>query len=47
MLIPMIPDAAMGANQHLSTAVWGVFLVAVMILRRGAGRWKDRQRGRG
>jgi simple sugar transport system permease protein len=23
----------LGANQHLSTAVWGLFLIAVMILR--------------
>ncbi len=37
----------LGANQHLSTAVWGLFLVGVMILRWGAGRWKERQRGRG
>lgn len=37
----------LGANQHLSTAVWGLFLVGVMILRWGAGRWKDRQKGRG
>lgn len=36
----------LGANQHLSTAVWGLFLVGVMILRWGAGRWKERQRGR-
>ena len=36
----------LGANQHLSTAVWGLFLVGVMILRWGAGRWKTRQRGR-
>lgn len=33
----------MGANQHLSTAVWGLFLVGVMILRWGAGRWKERK----
>lgn len=25
----------LGANQHLSTAVWGLFLVAVMVLRSG------------
>ena len=30
----------MGANQHLSTAVWGLFLIGVMILRWGAGRRK-------
>ncbi len=34
----------MEANQHLATAVWGLFLLGVMILRWGAGRWKDRQR---
>jgi len=28
----------LGANQHLSTAVWGLFLIAVMILRWAAGR---------
>jgi simple sugar transport system permease protein len=27
-----------GANQHLSTAVWGLFLIGVMILRWVAGR---------
>lgn len=34
----------LGANQHLSTAVWGLFLLGVMILRWGAARWNDRQR---
>ncbi|MES2334098.1 MAG: ABC transporter permease [Pseudomonadota bacterium] len=34
----------MGANQHLSTAVWGLFLVGVMILRWGAGRISDHRR---
>lgn len=34
----------MGANQHLSTAVWGLFLIAVMVLRWMTGRWKDRRR---
>ncbi len=29
-----------GANQHLSTAVWGLFLIAVMILRWGATRFQ-------
>lgn len=29
----------MGANQHLSTAVWGLFLLGVMILRFGARSW--------
>lgn len=28
----------LGANQHLSTAVWGLFLIAVMVLRWVAGR---------
>lgn len=27
-----------GANQHLSTAVWGLFLIGVMALRWGAAR---------
>jgi simple sugar transport system permease protein len=26
----------LGANQHLATAVWGLFLVGVMILRWGS-----------
>ncbi|GAB1583731.1 ABC transporter permease [Phyllobacterium phragmitis] len=30
----------MGANQHLATAVWGILLVAVMILRFAAVRFK-------
>ncbi len=29
----------LGANQHLSTAVWGLFLVGVMVLRWVAGRF--------
>jgi simple sugar transport system permease protein len=29
----------MGANQHLATAVWGLFLLGVMILRWGAGQF--------
>ncbi|MDJ0629114.1 MAG: ABC transporter permease [Rhodobacter sp.] len=33
-----------GANQHLSTAVWGLFLIAVMALRWVGMRWRDRQR---
>lgn len=33
----------LGANQHLSTAVWGLFLLGVMILRWGAARWNERQ----
>lgn len=28
----------LGANQHLSTAVWGLFLIGVMVLRWVAGR---------
>ena len=28
----------LGANQHLSTAVWGLFLIAVMVLRHIAGQ---------
>ena len=34
-----------GANQHLSTAVWGFFLIAVMALRWVGMRWRNRQRG--
>jgi simple sugar transport system permease protein len=30
----------LGANQHLSTAVWGLFLIAVMILRYLGQRWR-------
>lgn len=33
-----------GANQHLSTAVWGLFLIGVMALRWAGGRWRNRQR---
>ena len=33
-----------GANQHLSTAVWGLFLIAVMALRWVGMRWRNRQR---
>ena len=32
----------LGANQHLSTAIWGLFLIAVMILRTLAARWRGR-----
>ena len=32
-----------GANQHLSTAVWGLFLIAVMALRWVGSRWRHRQ----
>jgi simple sugar transport system permease protein len=35
----------LGANQHLATAVWGLFLIGVMVLRFLAGRWRPaRQR---
>ncbi len=30
-----------GANQHLSTAVWGLFLIGVMIIRWGAARYRN------
>jgi simple sugar transport system permease protein len=30
----------LGANQHLSTAVWGIFLIAVMVIRTLARRWR-------
>ncbi len=33
-----------GANQHLSTAVWGLFLIAVMALRWAGGWWRDKRR---
>ena len=39
----------LGANQHLGTAVWGLFLVAVMVLRFGWHRladWRTRRRRR-
>lgn len=29
-----------GANQHLATAIWGLFLLAVMIVRTVAARWR-------
>lgn len=35
----------LGANQHLSTAVWGLFLIGVMALRWVGARWTTRQRG--
>ena len=34
----------LGANQHLSTAVWGLFLLGVMILRWSAARLSIRKR---
>lgn len=30
----------MGANQHLATGLWGAFLIAVMVVRWGLGRWR-------
>ncbi|MES0863323.1 ABC transporter permease [Ruegeria sp. SCPT10] len=33
-----------GANQHLSTAVWGLFLIGVMALRWVGERWRDKRR---
>ncbi|MBM7069411.1 ABC transporter permease [Actibacterium sp. 188UL27-1] len=33
-----------GANQHLSTAVWGLFLIAVMALRFLGTRWRTRRK---
>jgi simple sugar transport system permease protein len=35
----------LGANQHLSTAVWGLFLIAVMIIRWGVQRFRNRPKG--
>lgn len=34
----------LGANQHLSTAVWGLFLIAVMVLRFVWKSWPERRR---
>lgn len=34
-----------GANQHLSTAVWGLFLIGVMTLRWLAARWRGKGKG--
>ena len=31
----------LGANQHLSTAVWGLFLIAVMIIRWAAAAYRN------
>lgn len=33
-----------GANQHLSTAVWGLFLIGVMALRWVGERWRYKRR---
>jgi simple sugar transport system permease protein len=37
----------MGANQHLATAVWGILLVTVMILRFAVGHLKSLKRIKG
>lgn len=37
----------LGANQHLSTAVWGLFLIGVMALRWVAEQWRNREKGGG
>ncbi len=37
----------LGANQHLATAVWGLFLIGVMIVRWGAGRLTQRRKSKG
>jgi len=34
-----------GANQHLSTAVWGLFLIGVMALRWAGAAWATRKKG--
>jgi simple sugar transport system permease protein len=34
----------LGANQHLSTAVWGLFLIGVMILRWMAAKYRNSNR---
>jgi len=34
-----------GANQHLSTAVWGLFLIGVMTLRWVGAEWQTRKKG--
>jgi simple sugar transport system permease protein len=36
----------LGANQHLSTAVWGLFLIGVMILRWTAAKFRNSNRKR-
>ena len=35
----------LGANQHLSTAVWGLFLIAVMAIRWLATSWRRHRDG--
>jgi simple sugar transport system permease protein len=37
----------LGANQHLATAVWGILLITVMILRFAAGHFKSLKRKKG
>ncbi|MDZ4095139.1 MAG: ABC transporter permease [Paracoccaceae bacterium] len=37
----------LGANQHLSTAVWGLFLIGVMVLRAVAARLRIFKKGKG
>jgi simple sugar transport system permease protein len=37
----------MGANQHLATAVWGILLIGVMIMRFAAGHLKFLNRKKG
>jgi simple sugar transport system permease protein len=34
----------LGANQHLSTAIWGLFLLGVMMIRFLVARWRPRPR---
>jgi ribose/xylose/arabinose/galactoside ABC-type transport system permease subunit len=34
----------LGANQHLSTATWGLFLIAVTIARSLAAQWRRHPR---
>ncbi|WP_210530295.1 ABC transporter permease [Rubellimicrobium arenae] len=34
----------LGANQHLSTAIWGLFLIGVMIIRTLVARWRAKTR---
>lgn len=37
----------MGANQHLATAMWGILLIGVMVLRWGVSRFKFPKRNKG
>ena len=37
----------LGANQHLSTAVWGLFLIGVMAIRWAVAHWRPRDKGGG